>query len=102
VDWLEKHHVVLYFHDKTFTYLDGEEKQSIVKGILRPISIRDISALQLKICFRKGFQLYATHVEEPKNKKGPSLEYFLVLQEFEYVFPEVALVSKNPYIMSTT
>jgi hypothetical protein len=59
-------------------------------------------------------------VEEPDNTKGPSLEYFSVLQEFEYVFQEItnfpprreidfsidlvpgaALVSKTPYRMST-
>jgi hypothetical protein len=43
MNWLEKHHVVLDCHDKTFTYLDEEGKQGTVKGILRPISIRDIS-----------------------------------------------------------
>jgi hypothetical protein len=60
------------------------------------------------------------HVEEPNNTKGPSLEDFSVLQEFEDVFqeipglpprreidfsidlvPGVALVSKTPYRMST-
>jgi hypothetical protein len=51
-----------------------------MKGVSRPISIREISALQLKRCFRKGCQLYASHVEETKNKKGPRLEEFLVLQ----------------------
>jgi hypothetical protein len=45
-----------------------------MKGVPRPISIRDISALQLKRCFRKGCQLYAAHVEKPKKTKGPSLE----------------------------
>jgi hypothetical protein len=59
-------------------------------------------------------------VEEPKNTKGPSLEYFFVLQEFEDVFQEIlrlppkrdiyfsidlvlgaSPVSKNPYRMST-
>jgi hypothetical protein len=59
-------------------------------------------------------------VEETDNKKGPSLEYFLVLQEFEDVFQEiprfpprreidfsiylvlgVSLVSKTPYRMRT-
>jgi hypothetical protein len=45
-----------------------------MKGVPRPISIREISALQLKRCFRKGFQLYVAHVEEPKNRKEPSLE----------------------------
>jgi hypothetical protein len=28
-------------------------------------------------------------VEEPDNTKGPSLEYFLVLREFEDVFQEI-------------
>jgi hypothetical protein len=28
-------------------------------------------------------------VEEPEKTKGPSLEYVLVLQEFEYVFLEI-------------
>jgi hypothetical protein len=50
-----------------------------MKGVPRPISIRNISALQLKRCFRKGCQLYASHVEDPENTKGPSLEYFSVL-----------------------
>jgi hypothetical protein len=91
-----------------------------VKGAPRPISIREISALQLKRCFRKGCQLYAAHVEEPIYTKGPSLEYFSVLHEFEDVFQEilglpprreidfsidlvlrVAPVSKTPYRMIT-
>jgi hypothetical protein len=64
--------------------------------------------------------LYAAHVEELVDTKGPSLEYLSVLQEFEDVFqeipglpprreiyfsidliPGVALVSKTPYKMST-
>jgi hypothetical protein len=91
-----------------------------VKGVPRPISIREISSLQLKICFRKGCQLYAAHVEETDNTKGPSLEDFSVLWEFEDVFQEIpgfpprreidfsidlvpraAPVSKKPYRMRT-
>ena len=120
MDQLEMHHVVLDFHNKTFTCLDEEGKQSIVRGIPRPISIRDISSLQLKKCFRKGCQLYATHVEETEKTKGTSLEDFQVLQEFEDVFQEIqgfppkreidfsidlvlgdSPVSKTPYRMST-
>jgi predicted aspartyl protease len=48
MDWLDKHDAVLDFHNKTFTCLDGNGKQSTVKGVPRPISIRDISTLQLK------------------------------------------------------
>jgi hypothetical protein len=74
----------------------------------------------MKICFSKGFQLCETHVEEPKNIKGPSLTYFSVIHEFEYIFQEIpgfpprreiyflidlvpgaTLVSKTPYRMST-
>jgi hypothetical protein len=89
MDWLHKHHVVLYCHNKTFTCLDGNGKQITVKGVPRPISIRDVLALQLKICFRKGCQLHTAHVEEPFDTKGPSLKYFSVIQEFEYVFQEI-------------
>jgi hypothetical protein len=120
MDWLDKHHVVLDCHKKTFTCLDGNRKQSTVRGVPRPISIRDILALQLKICFRKGCQLYATHVEEPVDTNGPRPGNFSVLQEFEDVFQEIpglpprrdiyfpidlvpgaAPVSKTPYRMST-
>jgi hypothetical protein len=64
--------------------------------------------------------LYATHVEDPYNTKGPSLEDFSILQEFEDVFqeipglpprreidlsidlvPRVFTMSKKPYRMST-
>jgi hypothetical protein len=64
--------------------------------------------------------LYANHVENLERKKGPSLEDYLVLQEFKDVFqeipglppkrdidfsidlvPRVSLVSKSPYRMST-
>jgi hypothetical protein len=64
--------------------------------------------------------MYAAHVEELDNTKGPSLEDLSVLQEFEDVFqempgfpprreidfsidlvPGVAPVSKTPYKMST-
>jgi hypothetical protein len=120
MDWLDKHHVVLDFHNKKFTCLDGNGKQSTVKRVPRPISIREISALQLKRCFRKGCQLYVAHVEELDNTKGPSLEDFSVLREFEDVFQEIpgfpprreidfsidlvpgaTPVSKTPYRMST-
>ena len=91
-----------------------------MKGIPRPISIREISTLKMKRCFNKGCQLYASHVEEPKNTKGLILEDFSVLQEFEDVFQEIPIfppkreidfsidlvletapISKTPYRMST-
>jgi len=56
MDWLDKNHVFLYYHSKTFTCLDEEGKQSLVKGIPRSISIREISTLHLNRCFRKDCQ----------------------------------------------
>jgi hypothetical protein len=76
MDWLEKNHVVLDCHNKTFTCLDEEGKQSTLKGVPRPIYIREILALHIKRCFRKGCQLYVAHVEEPEKTKEPSLEEF--------------------------
>jgi hypothetical protein len=74
----------------------------------------------LKKCYRKGCQIFATHMEETPKDKVPNLEYHEVLEEFEDVFkevpgippkrdidfsinlmPEAAPVSKTPYRMST-
>jgi hypothetical protein len=54
MDWLDEHHVVLDCYNKALTYLDEEGNSNTVQDIPRPISIREISTLQLKISFRKG------------------------------------------------
>jgi hypothetical protein len=100
--------------------LDEEGNSRTVQGIPRPISVRDISALQLKIIFRKGCQIHVTHMEEPMKDKDPSLKDYPVLKEYEDVFEELSIfsprrdihfsidlmprdapISKNPYRMST-
>jgi hypothetical protein len=83
LDWFDKHRVVLDFHKNTFTCLDEEGKHKAVKGVPRPIPIRDIFALQLKRCFRKGCQLYAAHVEEPERTKGQALNNFWYYKSFK-------------------
>jgi hypothetical protein len=45
MEWLDVHHAILYFHNKTFTCLNEEGKHGIMKGIPRPISIRESSSL---------------------------------------------------------
>ena len=86
----------------------------------RVVTIREISALQLKKCYRKGCQIFAAHIEETPKDKVSNLEDYAVLEEFEDVFKEVlglppkrdiyfsinlmlgvASVSKAPYRMST-
>jgi hypothetical protein len=120
IDWLDKHHTVLGSYNKVFTCLDEEGNSRTIQGIPRPISIKDISTLQLKICFRKACQIYAGHMEELARDKEPILEDYLLLKEYEDVFgelqglppkrdigfsidlmPRVARVSKTPYITST-
>ena len=43
MDWLELHHVIQDFHSKVVTFLDEDEKNLQLKGIHRPISVREIS-----------------------------------------------------------
>jgi hypothetical protein len=121
MDWLEQHHAVLDYHNKAFTCLDEEGNLRKVQGISRAVTIREISALQLKKCYRKGCQIFAAHIEETPKDKVPNLEDHAVLEDFEDVFKEVpglppkrdiylsinlmpgeAPVSKTPYIMSTS
>jgi len=73
----------------------------------------------MKISFRQGCKIYATHMEEPMRDMEPSLEDYPVLKEYEYAFeelsgfppkmdiylsidliPRVVLVCKTPYKMS--
>ena len=120
MDWLDQHHAILECHNKAFTYLDEERNQRVVQGIPRAVTIREISAMQLKKCYRKCFQILAAHMEEASKDKVPNLGDHVVLEDFEYVFKEVpelppkrdinfsinlmhgaAPVSKTPYRMST-
>jgi hypothetical protein len=84
------------------------------------MAVREISAMQLKKCYRKGCQLFAARVEEAFRDVVSNLEDHEVLKEFKDVFQEVpglppkrdidfsinlmpgaAPVLKAPYRMST-
>jgi hypothetical protein len=120
MDWLDQHHAILDCHNKAFTCLDEVGNQRAVQGIPRAVAIREISVMQLKKCYRKGCQIFASHMEEASKDKVPNLEDHVVLKYFEDVFREVlglllkrdinfsinlmpraAPVSKTPYRMST-
>ena len=68
--------------------MDEEDNLRIVKGIPKVISVRQISAMQLKKFCRKGCQLYAARIVEATENETPRLEDFHVLQEFRDVFPD--------------
>ena len=53
--WLEAHTVKLDYYHNTFEYMDKEGNSRVVRGIPKVISVRQISATQLKIFCRKGF-----------------------------------------------
>jgi predicted aspartyl protease len=54
MDWLEKHHIVLDYNNKTITCLDEEGQQGKGQGIPRDVVVREILAMQLKKSFMKG------------------------------------------------
>jgi hypothetical protein len=64
MDWLDQHHALIAYHKKEFTFLDEKGNQKIVQGIPRVVVVKEILALQLKKCYRKGCQLFASHMEE--------------------------------------
>ena len=120
MDWLEAHRVKLDCYNKTFECTYEEGNPVVVKGIPKVISVRQVSAMQLKKFCRKGYQLYAAHILELIRDETPRLEDYQVLQEFKDVFldeipglppkgdidftiervPRVAPVSKTHYGMS--
>jgi hypothetical protein len=120
MDWLDQYHAILDCCSKEFTCLDEEGNIKIVQGIPRVVAIREISTMQLKKFYRKGYQLFASHLEEATEDKVSNIEDQAVLKYFEDVFqevpglsskrdidffvnrmPRVAPISKSPYIMST-
>jgi hypothetical protein len=120
MDWLDQHHVFLDCHNKAFTFLNEEGNPRIVQGIPKEVIFQEVSKMQLKNCYRKGYQIFASHMEEEPKDKVPNLEDHAVLKDFKDVFKEIpglppnrdidfsinlmpreTPVSKNPYIMST-
>jgi hypothetical protein len=100
MDWLDQNHAILDYHNKEFTCLDEEGSLRKVQGILRAVTIREISALQLKKCYRKGCQIFAAHMEETPKDKVPNLEDYVVLEDFEDVFKEVPGLTQREILVS--
>jgi hypothetical protein len=45
--------------------------------------------MQLKKCYKKGFQIFVANMEEESKDKVPNLEDHAVLEDFDDVFKEV-------------
>ena len=121
MDWLEQHNAVLDCYTKILSYKDNFGTVRIAHGMPKPISVRQISAMQLKKCIRKGCQVYAIQVTTLLEKEDkPNLEDFVVLREFGDmsvdeipelsprreidfsidILPRSPPISKEPYQMS--
>jgi hypothetical protein len=100
MDWLDLHHDLLDCQNKAFTCLDEEGNQRKVQGIPRAVTVREISALQLNKCYRRGCQIFAAHMEETPKDKVPNLENYAVLKEFEDVFKEVPGLPQGETLIS--
>ena len=87
MDRLEKHQVF----QKTFTCLNTEAERIVVVGIPRKISIRKISALQMKNVVRKGCKFFVVHaINNEQMDKEYKLKFndISILQDFLDVFPK--------------
>jgi hypothetical protein len=121
MDWLEQHKAVLDCYTKLLNYKDDFGTTRTTQGIPKPVSVRQVSAMQLKKCMRKGCQVYAIQVTNLLEKVDkPKLEDFVVLRDFRDMFvdeipelpprreidfsidllPGSAPISKAPYRMS--
>ena len=107
--------------DKRFTCTDDNGNNIKLKGIPRKVTIREISALQMKIPVRKGCKLFVFYImNDNENDNKLKLEDITILKEFEDIFleevprlplkididfmndiiPGVVLASKYPYQMN--
>jgi hypothetical protein len=92
-----------------------------LQGIQKPVSVRQIAALQMKKYYIKVCPLYAIHVLEFVEDDKPNLEDHPILREYRDMFPKevrglppgrdidfsielaprAVRVSRTPYRMST-
>ena len=85
--WLEKYKVVLICFDKTFTYVAEDQIVRKIEGISKPVSLRQIFAMQLKKCLRKGCKLYVVQdIDLLLNKDQTQIKDYPALREFLDVF----------------
>jgi hypothetical protein len=76
-----------YYH-KTLECVSKEGKRITLQGIQKPVSVRQILALQMRKYCRKGCPLYAIQVLKTIEGAKPSPDDHPVLREYRDVFPE--------------
>ena len=89
MDWLYAHSAKMDCRQKRVECVDDVGISREILGVKRPISLRMISAMQLRRCMRKGCQLFEITISdrEEDSEGEPSLDDFPILQGFVDVFP---------------
>jgi hypothetical protein len=85
MDWLAAHRALVDCFAKRVLCVDDEGRLIEIQGVQRKVSLHFISTMKVKRCLRQGCRLYV--VEAVKDRKGPSLDQYPVLSEFQDVFP---------------
>jgi hypothetical protein len=88
MDWLAAHKVKLDCYHKTLECVNKEGQRITLQGIRNPVSVRQISALQMRKYCRKGCPLYAIQVLNIIEGAKPSPDDHPILREYRDVFPE--------------
>ena len=76
-----------YLH-KSILCSDSQGNQAKVQCIPKKVSIRKISALQVKRCVRKGCRLFAVNIRDVESDREQRIEDFSILENFKDVFPK--------------
>ena len=77
MDWLAAHRALVDCFAKRVFCVDDEGRPIEIQGIQRKVLLRFVSTMKVKRCLRQGCRLYV--VEAVKDRKGPSLDQYLVL-----------------------
>jgi hypothetical protein len=72
MDWLEDHQSMVHYFSKRVLCVDDEGRPVEIHGVRRKVSLRFISTMKVKKCFRQWCRLYV--VEAVSERKGPSLD----------------------------
>jgi hypothetical protein len=80
MDWLVAYKTKLECYHKTLECVNEKGRKTTLQGIQKPISVRQISALQMKKYCRKGCSLYVVQVLESAEDDKPKLEDHPILR----------------------
>ena len=68
MDWLEQHHVILDFLQKSILCTDNQGNQVKIQGIPKKVYVRYIFFVQANKCIRKGDKLSAVNIQDIESK----------------------------------